>query len=70
MKVQEDIHKKNAEKEAMKASVSSSIVPADKLKDKGKVVLEGPEKAQPSSTLEILHKVSEFKKNLNKLALK
>ena len=43
-------------------------MPADKLKDKGKVVLEGPEKEQSSPTLDILHKATEFKKNLEKIS--
>ena len=66
--MQEDIHKQNAKKEAREALLISSVVPADKLKDKGKVVLEGPEKAQPSSTLDILHKAIDFKKNLEKIS--
>ena len=54
----------------MKVSIISYVVPAKKLKDKGKVVLEGPEKAQSSSTLEILDKVAYFKKNLEKISSK
>ena len=67
--MQEDAHKHNAEKEAREALNSSSTIPTEKLKDKGKYFLEGPEKAQPSSTLEILHNVVEFKKGLQKLSL-
>ena len=61
--MQEDVHKKNVEKEARKASVSSFVVLANKLKDKGKYFLEIPKKENLSSTLEILHKVVELKKN-------
>ena len=48
---------------------SSSTIPTDKLKDKGKSILEGPEKPQPSSTLEILHRSTKFKKVLDNLSL-
>ena len=40
----------------------------NKLKDKGKVVIEYIEKGQSSSTLEILQKASKFKKNLEKIS--
>ena len=56
LKVEEDAQKKIAEKEAKEALASSSTVPANKPKDKGKDVLDGPRKTQPSSTLEIFHR--------------
>ena len=49
--VEENAQKQNAEKEAKEALANSSTAPTEKSKDKGKVVLEGPIRTQPSSTL-------------------
>ena len=68
LKVQDDLHKQNIENEAKEALASSSTANPDNSKDKGKVVLEGPDKPQSSSTLEILHRAAGFKKGLEKLS--
>ena len=70
MKVQEDARKQNIEKEAKEALANSSSAPPDKSKEKGKVVLEGPEKPQSSSTLEVLHTTTKFKRSMENLSSK
>ena len=44
LKVEEDAHKQNIEKEAKEALAIYSIANPDNSKNKGKVVLEGPKK--------------------------
>ena len=66
--VEENAQKQNAEKEAKEALANSSTALVEKSKDKGKVVLKGPVRKRPSSTLEALHRSAEFKKSLEKLS--
>ena len=44
LNVQEDAHKKNAKKEAKEYLATSSSALAENSKDKGKFLMEGPEK--------------------------
>ena len=68
MTMEENIKRKNLEKEAREKGASSSYILASKSKYKGKVVLESPARTYPSLMIETLHKGVEFKKSLAKIS--
>ena len=54
--MEENLQRKNLEKEVEEQAYSSSFALATKSKDKGNVFLESPTRAQPSLMIETLHK--------------
>ena len=67
--MEENVQKKNAEKEAKQSLASSSSTTIEKSKDKGKSIVYGPIRTQPSSTLEALHISIEFRNGLENLTV-
>ena len=56
LNMEENVHNKNAEREVKESLASSSSAPVEKSKDKGKYIVDGPIRTQPSSTFEPLQR--------------
>ena len=63
------MQKQATEKEAKESLARYSSAPTKKSKDKGKSIVYGPIRTQPSSTLDSLQRSVEFRKGLEKEAM-
>ena len=66
--IEENLQRKNIEKEAKDKVVRFVAALSAQSKDKGKAILETPMRTQPSQMLETIHKGAEFKRYLENLS--